>query len=367
MARRGSFTAPGTRVSKTQDSKSEWLTYTIQAMVGAVACDVILLGLIVILITVGWPILFITSLFLAYYGTLAIIKLYENYTGNILSYQQSMKLAYAFVFSIAASDFFFIDGWWTWLIAKEMVMILVLETLSPLNLPAWVYFGLVALWFFGALKKWGKITLVFIVSCLTIWVWSQINYDSVDFDVIWSRLRYVMATLVIPWMLFGFILVISMTKEMIAPNLNFILETIPWSDYKQAGGIYGLLFPKLVEWKEQISNRVQYNIAVMGRKKSSGKPTSQKRQHLLAPASDSCGLAKYARAIFDGRATFSEKGTRDKNKKGATSFGYTQSEYRELRETMKKLELLDQKGNNYTLNKLGVETLQSIIDRTPLP
>jgi len=367
MVRRGGgFSAPGTRVSKIQTEKGEYRTYIIQAAIAAVSCDIVLFGLIVILLSVGWPVLFIASLFIAYYGTLATISIYEKFSGRVLAYQASMRLAWAFVFSIAFSDFFFISGWWEWIIAKEMILIFVIETFSPLNLPSWIYFSLTGLWFIGALKKWGKITLTLIVICLTIWTVSQIDYSNIDFSIIWSRIRYFSATLIVPWIMAGLILTISMIKEMVAPNMNFVLETIPWSDYKQAGGFLGLLFPKLIEWKEQIGNRVAYNVSIQS-KLENGHSVQQKRRTLFAPAKDAEGLANYAQAIFDGRATFSEKGTRDGSKKGATSFGYTQSEYSELRMTMHQLGMLDKKGNNYTLNELGIESLQGVIDRTPLP
>lgn len=357
----GGFAKPGTRVENVQTDTSQWKTYIIQATVLAIILDLALLAMVIILLFVGWPVLAIASIPIAIFGASATKKVLEYLSKCAVSYDGYTKLKIGFVVSIIASDVFFVTGWWDWLIAKDTMQLLVVETLTPVFSIHWlIYILLIGLWFYAAIQKKGFITFVFILASLITWTVAMVNY-TVNFAIIWSRMRYVSAMMLVPWVASSIVLAFAMVKELIAPNLNFILDTIPWADYKEAGGIVGLLFPKLVEWKEKLDSRVAFNISVNGRKNSHGKPTQQKRRTLFAPASNADGLANFAIAILSGQASFSERG--NETQKGATDYGFTQGEYKELRETAYNLGMLDKKGNQYTPNEYMIETLEQIIER----
>lgn len=351
----------GTRVTKTLDEKSEYRTYIIQAIIGAIACDFVLLNLIIIMLGIGWPALFVISLLVTYYGVLFIADRMN------LTTQQAEKLAYAFAISICISDFFFIRGWWDWLICRELIWLFIIETITPLRMSKYVYFSLLGLWFFGALKAKGRITLTLIIAALFIWTIYGIQY-TVDFLLLWSRLRYFGTVLLIPWPVFGLILAAVMIKEMIAPNLNFVLGTIDFKEYREIGGLIGLWFPKLLGTLNELKDRITYKITTS---MHSGirSQAQQKRRDWFGPTKkgQKDGLARFGIALLTDRATFSEKGSRKNSKKpklGAVYFGYTQDEYVELREIGLELGLIVPQGKGYELSASGIGTMLDIIEQT---
>lgn len=249
----GLLGTPGTRVRNTQSDKSQYSTYVIQAIVFAIAGDAFILLIALFLLAIGWPALFVSAALAAFAMSNKAAKMIVSAcvffwqcapTVNVIN-----RLRWGIITSTVGASLLFASGWWEWLIARDEMLLLMLETITPLFLPLWIYLSLIGLWFFATLKRRGIVTATAIIGCLLAWIVSQVIY-TVDFAIIWSRARYLLAVMSVPPAASGIVLCFAMLKEMIAPNLNFILEVIPWEQYKQAGGLLGLIFPRYIEWKE---------------------------------------------------------------------------------------------------------------------
>lgn len=83
-----------------------------------------------------------------------------------------------------------------------------------------------------------------------------------------------------------------------------------------------------------------------------------------APALNKNGLAQFCKAILEGQATFSERGSRtstSEGKLGAVHFGYTGPEYIRLRATGLELGYIKGRRSRNFLTKAGVAKMLSII------
>ena len=279
---------------------------------------------------------------------------------------QRARLVWAFVFSVAVSALVFSRGWWEWLLCADVLRVALAEIAKPLRLSMWVWAGLGALWFFGALKKAGILTTAFIVFMLVVWTVFSVDFGKIELAQVGQRLRYLAIPLVAPWVVFGLLLVVVMIKEMMTPNANFILSNVDWADYREVGGLWGLWFPRWFGGKrKEVEPRAA--LQIVARNRTRGKvSTQEKRRYLFAPAADVMGVANFARALLVDTATFSEKGSRSTTaggKKGAVHFGYTPREFVELRETARVLGLIEIKGKKSTLTDLGIDALVGIVER----
>lgn len=364
--------APGTRVTKTQTEGSEIWLYLKQAVVGALAADFVLACLLVILICLGWPSLVVFSVA----GMYTVCWLLLNRTSlwlvvdraQLMPWQRT-RLVWAFVISMTAGALFFSKGWWEWLLCTDILQAFVLEITKPLRLSIWIYAALAAIWFLGAVKKIGVLMGIFVALMLALWVAYGIDYSAIQFGPLVQRLRYLAIPLLCPWVVFGLLLAIIMIKEIMMPNANFILSNIDWADYREAGGLWGLWLPGLFgqRKKKVIEGRVSHRISVRNRTNAAGQSMQTKRRELFTPKDNVYGLAQFAVALFSGRATFSERGSRTSTaggKKGMTQFGYTQDEWERFKATALELELIKREGNKNVLTPAGVEALASIVERT---
>jgi len=253
----------GTKVRNTQTDKSQYTTYVIQALIFAIAGDAVILLMSLFVLAVGWIGLFVGAAIAVFVlskkGARAIATVYTSLGNGYAEVNAVKRLRWGIVIATVGTFAFFAAGWWEWLIARDEMLLLILETITPLlnpfSLPPlYTYLSLIGLWFFAALKKKGIITFGGILGILITWTVTSIKY-TVNFAIIWSRVRYVGATMLAPPAAAGIILCYAMFKEMVAPNLNFILDPIEWSQFVQSGGLIGLIFPRYVEWKRQLADR----------------------------------------------------------------------------------------------------------------
>jgi len=260
--RHGDFGPTGTKVRNVQTDKSQYRTYVIQAIVGSIGGDVVILLVALFMLAVGWPVLLAVLagavFLLSKKGARVAIWFMNLFMREKLTAADTVRLRKPLAYAVIIAVAFYTTGWWKWLVIRDQFLLLILETITPLfgpfTLPPLIaYISLIGLWFVGVLKKWGTATFVAIIGCLTAWTISQVNY-TVDFELIWSRARYLGALLLVPPSCFGLVLVFAMIKEMIAPNLNFILDPMTWAEYSQAG-LLGLIFPKYIQWKDRMLDR----------------------------------------------------------------------------------------------------------------
>ena len=294
----GDLGPSGTKVRNTQTDKSQYATYVIQAIIFAVAGDAFILLMALFMLAVGWIGLFIIVALLV----LILSKRFARFVFRVCTFfhwqmpdtKRVNVLRWTIVASFIGAFFLFASGWWEWLIARDAMLTMILETITPLLiLPIWVYLSLIGLWFFAALKKFGTVTFAAIIGCLLAWTAATIEY-TVSFAVIWARARYLAAMLLIPPPVAGLILCYAMFKEMVAPNLNFILDTIQWGEFIQAGGLLGLIFPRYVQWRDKIGDR-RVRVAV-----EDGNGNDKRLDFMDSPK-----MHDFARAILGG-VEFSE-------------------------------------------------------------
>jgi hypothetical protein len=292
----------GTKVRNTQTDKSQYTTYVIQACIFAVAGDIFVLLMTLFALAIGWPGLFVAAVL----ATVIVCKrlhrilawLCRLFGWTMPEAERINVLRWALVISFTMAAFVFASGWWEWLIARHEMLTLIFETIKPLLKPfslspLIVYLSLIGLWFIAAIRKKGIITAAATVLVLLTWTISQINY-TVNFAIIWARARYLTAGLLIPPAASGVVLCYAMFKEMIAPNLNFILDPISWDQFTQAGGLLGLIFPRYIEWKRQLEDR-HVRVAV------EDENGNDKRIDFL----DTPKMHGFARAVLNG-ASFNE-------------------------------------------------------------
>jgi hypothetical protein len=234
----GGFGAPGTRITKRQDEKSELWIYVKQAVMGAAAIDVMVFFILLLLLSVGWP-----SLALLAFGLVWIVRLVAKHA--IQDVLARKRLVRAIVISICISFLVFAPYWWDWLIGRGEMLKVIGMAIAPLFLPYWVYAGLLVFWFLAALKKHGKLTAAFICAMLLLYAVYAAGFGDVDFAPIAKRIRFVSPLFLLSPILFSGVLGVVMLKEMLLPNFDITLSAIPYKEYVEAGGIFGVLAPKI--------------------------------------------------------------------------------------------------------------------------
>lgn len=234
----GGYGAPGTRITKRQDEKSELWIYVKQALMGAVAVDVMVFFILLLLLAVGWP-----SLALLAAGLVWIVKLVTH--AAIQDIAARKRMFRALVISIVVSFLVFAPYWWDWLIGRSDMLKLIGMAIAPLFLPYWVYAGLLVFWFFGALKKHGKLVAGFVVAMLLLYAVYAAGFGDIDWMPIARRIRFVSPLFLLSPILFSGVLGVVMLKEMLLPNFDITLAAISYKDYVEAGGLLGIITPKI--------------------------------------------------------------------------------------------------------------------------
>jgi len=295
----GDLGPSGTKVRNTQTDKSQYATYVIQAIVFAIAGDLSILLVALFMLAVGWiglvAIVALALFIISAKFSRLVFWICAFFGWQMPETKRINLLRWAIVGSFIGAFFVFASGWWEWLIARDAMLTMILETIEPLFRPFTlsplvVYLALIGVWFIAALRKFGIVTAIAIIGCLLTWTVVTIEY-TVDFAVIWSRARYLAAMLLIPPPVAGVVLCYAMFKEMIAPNLNFILDTIQWSEFIQSGGLLGLVFPRFVQWRDKIGDR-HVRVAV------EDENGNDKRLDFL----DAPEMHSFARAVLNGAA-----------------------------------------------------------------
>ena len=238
MAFLGGGIGTGTRITKRQDEKSELWIYVKQAVMGAVAVDVMVFFILLLLLAVGWP-----SLALLAVGLVWLIKIITR--AAIQDVAARKRMFRALVISIVVSFLIFAPYWWDWLIGRSEILNVIGMAIAPLFLPYWAYVGLLVFWFVGALKKHGKLVAGFIIAMLLLYAVYAAGFGDVDWAPIAKRIRFVLPLFLLSPILFSGVLGVVMLKEMLLPNLDYTLAPIKYNEYVEAGGALGLIVPKI--------------------------------------------------------------------------------------------------------------------------
>ena len=238
MAFLGGGIGTGTRITKRQDEKSELWIYVKQAVMGAVAVDVMVFFILLLLLAVGWP-----SLALLAVGLVWLIKIITR--AAIQDVAARKRMFRALVISIVVSFLIFAPYWWDWLIGRSEILNVIGMAIAPLFLPYWAYVGLLVFWFVGALKKHGKLVAGFIIAMLLLYAVYAAGFGDVDWAPIAKRIRFVLPLFLLSPILFSGVLGVVMLKEMLLPNLDYTLAPIEYPEYVEAGGVLGLIVPKI--------------------------------------------------------------------------------------------------------------------------
>ena len=169
----GGLGAPGTKIIKQQNEKSELWIYIKQAAIGAVAFDVMIALVLALLLCVGWP-----ALFLVWGGVSWLTHIALRYAvADVLARR---RLTRAFIISFFVSFAVFSPTWWQAITGRGVFVALLRQVVQPLCLPYWVYGGLLVVWFLGALKERGKLVAGFIGACLLLFVIYNAGFGGVD-------------------------------------------------------------------------------------------------------------------------------------------------------------------------------------------
>ena len=234
----GGLGAPGTKIVKQQNEKSELWIYIKQAVFGAIAFDVMIGLVLALLLCIGWP-----ALFLVWAGASWLIALVCRYAvADILARRRLIR---AFAISLFVSFAVFAPTWWQALTCRGVFLDLLRQVVKPLCLPYWAYGGLLVMWFIGALKGRGKLVAAFIGACLLLLVVYSAGFGGVDWQPMIVRLRYITPVFLLSPILFSGVLGVVMLKEMLLPNLDVTLTPFKYAEWVEAGGLFGVLIPKL--------------------------------------------------------------------------------------------------------------------------
>ena len=234
----GGLGAPGTKIVKQQNEKSELWIYIKQAVFGAIAFDVMIGLVLALLLCIGWP-----ALFLVWAGASWLIALVCRYAvADILARRRLIR---AFAISLFVSFAVFAPTWWQALTCRGVFLDLLRQVVKPLCLPYWAYGGLLVMWFIGALKGRGKLVAAFIGACLLLLVVYSAGFGGVDWQPMIVRLRYITPVFLLSPILFSGVLGVVMLKEMLLPNLDVTLTPFKWGEWVEAGGILGVLKPRI--------------------------------------------------------------------------------------------------------------------------
>lgn len=237
--------APGTRITKAQSEGSELWIYIKQATIGAVAFNVILALVLLTLLCIGWPSLVIVlavAVGLCYLLTKLALPAHPFYRRRVFR---------ALSISMAISFFIFAPSWWSTLLARDEILEIVWRVILPFILPMWVYGTLLVFWLIAALKHRGKLIAAFIALALLLYGVYQMT--GINWTPLLIRLRYIMPMFLISPILFSAVLGIVMLKEMLIPNLDYTLAPLKYPEYVEAGGLLGIIAPKVKQlWADRV-------------------------------------------------------------------------------------------------------------------